>query len=113
MQDVAGNLLTVTPAGITSSNGLSVPFVRDTQGRITQITDPLGNKYQYGYDANGNLTSVTYPQIATPAQYKYGPTLLHRRHGPARQCAAGYDLRFSGPSANGHGCAGSEDQLLV
>jgi YD repeat-containing protein len=59
--DIGGNSLTVTPLGITSSTGLSVPFVRDSSNRITQITDPVGNIYQYAYDANGNLTSVTYP----------------------------------------------------
>ena len=45
IQDLHGNTLTVTATGITSSTGLSVPFVRDTQGRITQITDPLGKNY--------------------------------------------------------------------
>ena len=69
--DLGGNTLTVTAAGITSSTGLSVPFVRDTQGRITQITDPLGNQYLYSYDGNGNLTTVTYPGIATPGAYGY------------------------------------------
>jgi RHS repeat-associated protein len=59
--DIGGNSLTVTSAGITSSTGLSVPFVRDSSNRITQITDPAGNIYQYGYGSNGNLTSVTYP----------------------------------------------------
>ncbi len=44
-----GNTLTVTAAGITSSTGLSVPFVRDAQGRITKITDPLGKEYMYTY----------------------------------------------------------------
>jgi RHS repeat-associated protein len=59
--DIDGNSLTVTPLGITSSTGLSVPFVRDSSNRITQITDPAGNIYQYAYDGSGNLTSVTYP----------------------------------------------------
>jgi RHS repeat-associated protein len=59
--DIGGNSLTVTSAGITSSTGLSVPFVRDSSNRITQITDPAGNIYQYAYDGNGNLASVTYP----------------------------------------------------
>jgi RHS repeat-associated protein len=59
--DIGGNSLTVTTLGITSSTGLSVPFVRDSSNRITQITDPQGNIYQYAYDANGNLASVTYP----------------------------------------------------
>ena len=68
IHDVAGNTLTVTPQGITGSNGLVVQFLRDTQGRVTTIIDPLGNQYQYGYDANGNLATVTYPGIATPAQ---------------------------------------------
>jgi RHS repeat-associated protein len=77
IQDIAGNTLTVTPAGITSSNGLNVPFVRDNLGRITQITDPLGQQYNYGYDSYGNLASVTYPGVATPAQYTYDPTHLY------------------------------------
>ncbi len=49
VQDVNGNTLTVTSAGITSSTGLSVPFMRDAQGRITKITDPLGKEYMYTY----------------------------------------------------------------
>jgi YD repeat-containing protein len=61
MQDRSGNGLTITPTGITSSTGLSVPFVRDSSNRITQITDPQGNIYQYAYDGSGNLASVTYP----------------------------------------------------
>jgi RHS repeat-associated protein len=77
VQDLAHNTLTVTPTGITSSNGLSVPFVRDTQGRITQITDPLGNIYAYAYDSFGNLASVTYPGITTPAQYTYNTAHLY------------------------------------
>jgi YD repeat-containing protein len=76
MKDVANNTLTVTATGITSSNGLTVPFVRDAQGRITQITDPLGNVYLYGY-AQGNLVSVTYPGVTTPAAYTYDSTHLY------------------------------------
>jgi YD repeat-containing protein len=64
IQDRSGNGLTITANGITSTTGLNVPFVRDAQNRITQITNPQGNVYQYGYDANGNLATVTYP--ATP-----------------------------------------------
>ena len=77
IKDLGGNTLTVTPGGIASSNGLSVPFVRDSLGRITQITDTLGNNYLYGYDGNGNLATVTYPGIATPAQYTYDSTNLY------------------------------------
>ena len=85
VQDLNNNTLTVTPNGITSSNGLNVPFVRDSQGRITQITDTLGNRYQYAYDVNGNLASVTYPSIMTPAQYQYDSTHLLTRKQTTRQ----------------------------
>jgi RHS repeat-associated protein len=64
IQDRSGNGLTIGPNGITSKTGLSVPFVRDSSNRITQITDPQGNVYQYAYDENGNLASVTYPNTS-------------------------------------------------
>jgi RHS repeat-associated protein len=69
--DLNGNKLTITAAGITSTTGLSVPFQRDAQGRITQITDTANNNYLYTYDTSGNLSSVTYPGIATPAKFQY------------------------------------------
>src|SRR5262249_18933771 len=77
--DLNGNTLTVTANGITSSNGLSVPFVRDAQGRITKITDPLQHDYLYHYNANGELDSVTLPAISTAIAYTYNPG--HFLHG--------------------------------
>jgi len=72
IKDLNGNLLTVTPGGISSSaGGVSVPFVRDGQGRITQITDPNGKNYTYSYDGSGNLSGVTLPGIATATSYTY------------------------------------------
>ena len=76
IQDLNGNTLTISATGISSTSGLSVPFVRDAAGRITRITDTLNHEYLYGYDAAGNLASVTYPEIATPAQYEYDATHL-------------------------------------
>jgi RHS repeat-associated protein len=76
LKDLNGNTLTLASTGITSSTGLNIPFVRDTQGRITQITDAVGNVYKYVYDANGNLSTVTFPSIATPTTYGYDPTHL-------------------------------------
>jgi len=38
--------------------------VRDSSNRITQITDPAGNIFQYAYDSNGNLATVIYPVSA-------------------------------------------------
>ena len=75
IKDLNGNTLTFASNGITSSVGnVVVPFVRDGQGRITQITDLNQNNYTYTYDSpcgTGNLCSVSYPGVATPAQYTY------------------------------------------
>ena len=39
----------------------------DGQERLISTTDPLGNKTEFGYDANHNLTSIAGPK---PSQYK-------------------------------------------
>ncbi|MBD2168526.1 putative Ig domain-containing protein [Calothrix membranacea FACHB-236] len=59
VKDRNNNTLTFRDNGIFSSTGASVEFLRDTQGRITQIKDPTGKAILYGYDARGNLVSVT------------------------------------------------------
>jgi RHS repeat-associated protein/uncharacterized repeat protein (TIGR01451 family) len=75
--DLNGNTLTFSANGIVSSVGdVVVPFVRDNQGRITQITDPAGNVYRYNYDAAGNLADVALPGISTPVAYSYDSTHL-------------------------------------
>jgi RHS repeat-associated protein len=74
IKDLNGNVLTFSATGITSSAGnLNVPFVRDAQGRITQITDPDGKALRYGYDAAGNLSTVGLPGVTTPYSYTYEP----------------------------------------
>jgi RHS repeat-associated protein len=70
IKDLSGNTLTFSSTGITSSAGggtIVVPFVRDSQNRITQITDLDGNNYIYAYDTcgTGNLCSVTLPGTAS------------------------------------------------
>jgi len=57
--DPYGNTLTYGRNGIVHSDGTGVAFTRDALNRITKITDPMGKVIQYGYDANGNLASVT------------------------------------------------------
>ncbi|HTA46285.1 MAG TPA: hypothetical protein VK789_27760 [Bryobacteraceae bacterium] len=114
IKDLAGNTLTVTPTGISSTNGLSVPFVRNSSGRITQITDTLGNVYHYSYDANGNLASVAYPGLRNPATYSHDPT--HNNTGgnrSARQCVAIDDLRFERPASEHHRCTWRDDRLCL
>ena len=58
-EDLNGNHLTITPAGITHSSGKSIAFARDAEGRIIRITDPLGRVNGYAYDAAGDLASFT------------------------------------------------------
>jgi RHS repeat-associated protein len=84
IQDRSGNGLTITANGITSTTGLNVPFVRDASNRITQITDPQGNVYLYGYDANGNLATVTYPNTTQPSTYTYDANHLYLSGTDAR-----------------------------
>ena len=57
--DPNGNTITFTTGGIIHSAGKSVTFTRDTQGRITAITDPMSNTIQFVYDFYGDLVSVT------------------------------------------------------
>lgn len=59
IEDLRGNTLTYTDNGIFSSTGANILFERDSQGRITTITDPNGNAITYTYDANGDLITVT------------------------------------------------------
>jgi RHS repeat-associated protein len=72
IKDLNGNVLTFTPSGITSSaGGVTIPFNRDAQGRITQITDLNGGIFNYGYAPSGDLVTVNKPGIATPVTYTY------------------------------------------
>jgi RHS repeat-associated protein len=57
--DANGNTLTITPNGIVSSTGKSVPFVRDDLGRITSISDLDGNALYYAYSPTGDLGVFT------------------------------------------------------
>jgi RHS repeat-associated protein len=55
VEDRNSNTLTFTDNGITSSTGAKIDFIRDAQGRITEIIDPDGKSLKYSYDTNGNL----------------------------------------------------------
>lgn len=67
-----GETLTFSPTGITSSSGgVTVAFVRDSQGRITQVTDPAGKPFGYVYNSAGDLSTVNLPETSTPVTYGY------------------------------------------
>ncbi|MCA2837876.1 MAG: putative Ig domain-containing protein, partial [Microcystis sp. M078S1] len=56
--DRNGNKLTFSDEGIISSTGAEIDFIRDAQGRITEIIDPDGKSIKYVYDSNGDLIEV-------------------------------------------------------
>lgn len=73
--DRNGNTLTVTPEGLKSSTGLSLPFERDAAGRITRITEPAvangqAGSVRYAYDGAGNLISF-FDQMGNETKYFY------------------------------------------
>jgi YD repeat-containing protein len=71
--DLNGNTITFGPNGIIHSAGPSVTFTHDAEGRITQVTDPMGHTLQYAYDFYGDLTAVT-DQEGFTTQFRYNPT---------------------------------------
>ena len=75
IMDRNDNHLSFTEDGIVGSGGQSVPFVRDSLGRITEIIDPAGNSIRYAYDERGNLVSVTDQEdLVTSYSYLTSPT---------------------------------------
>ncbi len=50
---------TYSASGIQASNGMNLTIARDSQGRVTSITEPDGSQIQYGYDFYGDLVTVT------------------------------------------------------
>ncbi|HEX7155000.1 MAG TPA: PKD domain-containing protein [Thermoanaerobaculia bacterium] len=73
--DPNGARLTIGVNGFTHSDGKSVAFTRDAQGRITRITDPAGKAFVYTYDGNGDLVTVT-DRESKSTQYTYVAHLL-------------------------------------
>ncbi|MCR5529477.1 MAG: hypothetical protein K6F49_09695, partial [Saccharofermentans sp.] len=58
VEDSYGRTIEITDSGIIYSEGGNISFNRDENGRITSITDGLGNEVSYTYDEAGNLISV-------------------------------------------------------
>jgi RHS repeat-associated protein len=68
-----GYLITVTDPVFRSLQFTYVTLANyaPTIGFLSTMTDPSGQVYQYNYNANGNLTSVSYPGVSTPRTYVY------------------------------------------
>jgi YD repeat-containing protein len=61
--DASGLLTTITQhaAGTDAKQDITLRLDYDDKRRLSRLNDPLGRMTQYGYDANGNLVSVTWP----------------------------------------------------
>ena len=59
MTDPNGNTLTFGPNGVNHSTGKAISMERDSRGRITRVTDPMGYAVAYEYDAAGDLVGFT------------------------------------------------------
>ncbi len=66
-----GKTVTVSADGISSSEGPSISFTRDTLGRITRITGPSGEYRRYLYSPSGNLAHFVHGTDGT-VEYEYG-----------------------------------------
>jgi RHS repeat-associated protein len=58
IEDLNDNAINIGSGGIVHSTGQSISFARDSQQRITRITDPLGQTLIYAYNTAGDLESV-------------------------------------------------------
>ncbi|MFO0011239.1 MAG: putative Ig domain-containing protein [Planctomycetota bacterium] len=74
--DRNGNRLEFRPDGVFSSSGPSIRFLRDSQGRISQIIDPVGNVYRYIYNASNDLVETIDP-MGLSRRYSYFTTPAH------------------------------------
>ncbi|NYH18108.1 DUF6531 domain-containing protein [Paraburkholderia bryophila] len=65
--DNTGLLIAITQhaAGTSANNDLTLRFDYDDRRRLSRLNDPMGGITQYGYDANSNLVSVTWPDNYT------------------------------------------------
>ena len=58
IEDSYGRTIEITDSGITYSEGGSITFNKDSEGKITSISDGLGNTVNYTYDDNSDLIKV-------------------------------------------------------
>jgi YD repeat-containing protein len=61
--DGSGLLTAITQhaAGTDANKDITLRLDYDDKRRLSRLNDPLGGMTQYGYDASGNLVSVTWP----------------------------------------------------
>lgn len=57
-RSLVSSLTTGLPVSQTNELGKTTSLTHDTNGRLTQISYPEGNKVQYAYDSRGNITEL-------------------------------------------------------
>ncbi|MBD3242648.1 MAG: hypothetical protein GF331_18805, partial [Chitinivibrionales bacterium] len=70
--DANGNATSLGPDGITHSTGEAISFTRDTENRITAITDTDNRTITYEYNPHGDLAKVTDAE-GNVTRFKYAP----------------------------------------
>lgn len=68
--DASGNRITLSPEGISHSGGVGVRFVRDAQGRVTELSLPDGRRRGYRYNTAGDLV-ITTDFAGVETRYRY------------------------------------------
>ncbi|MBI4605705.1 MAG: PKD domain-containing protein, partial [Planctomycetes bacterium] len=68
--DPNGNTTTFATNGILRSDGKSIGFTRDAQGRIASITDPNGSVIRYEYNIRGDL-AVVIDEVGSRTEFTY------------------------------------------
>jgi RHS repeat-associated protein len=82
VRDLNGNQLVLNRDGVyhfsagSSTPDQQVQFIRDAQGRITEIIDPAKKRLTYAYDDKGDLRSFT-DQVTNVTQYLYSTARAH------------------------------------
>jgi RHS repeat-associated protein len=80
ISDRGGNALVLTYNGanlaaVADGLGRNLTFTSDPSGRIVEVADWSGRRFQYGFDAQGNLTSFKNPLAVAgnqePVTYEY------------------------------------------
>ena len=91
--DVNGNVVSFSDDGISHSKGISIEFVRDGEGRIERLIDPLGHEMVYEYDPAGDLRKVT-DQVEEVTEFTYlGDHFLHEIVLPTGQRVVAAEYR--------------------